>query len=307
MTDDSDLFVILLAAELLAFAWLLLFFRLQARSRETSQRVKKFSTVRAGGVLPSNDKAGIFVHLCLSDLTQSQREAIPGIFGSRLVAKARHEAMFVATRIAFSAIAWLTGYLLVAFLLGQRDVPTLILLAFSSLFGAIAWWTTARYLSGLLQERRNNISAGMPYALDLILICLDSGTALETAIARVADELSARDPLVSAELLRTLTDINVVGNRELAFRNLADRVGTDNMHSIVGVLCQSLQYGSSISVALKGAIENMKRVELITLEDRAGKLPVQLTMPGLIFTFPQVIVLLAGPGVLSLLDTLAST
>lgn len=307
MTYDSIFFAALLAAELLAFAWLVLFFRLRARSRVTAERVNKFSTARVGGAPPSDEKAGLIFHLGLSDLTQAQRDAIPWIFGSRSVARGHCETMFVTTRIALSAIAWMTGYLLVAFFFGQRDVPAAILIALSSAFGAIAWWTTARYLSGLLQERRNNISTGMPYALDLILICLDSGTALETAIARVADELSARDPLVSAELMRTLTDINVVGNRELAFRNLADRVGTDNMHSIVGVLCQSLQYGSSISVALKGAIENMKRVELITLEDRAGKLPVQLTMPGLIFTFPQVIVLLAGPGVLSLLDTLAST
>jgi tight adherence protein C len=307
MTDDSTFLVALLAAELVACAWLVLFFRLRARSRVTTQRINKFSTARISGAPSSEVKPSLFVQLCLSDLTQSQREAIPWIFGSGPVAGGRHETIFAATRTVFSAIAWLTGYLLFAFLFSQRDVPVAISILSSGALGAVAWWGASRYLSGLLQDRRNSVSAGMPYALDLILICLDSGTALETAIARVADELSARDPLVSAELLRTLTDINVVGNRELAFRNLADRVGTDNMHSIVGVLCQSLQYGSSISIALKGAIENMKRVELITLEERAGKLPVQLTMPGLVFTFPQVIVLLAGPGVLSLVDTLANT
>lgn len=307
MTGNSTPLLILLALELLAAAWLVMFYLLRSPSRITATRVTQFSAPKVKKTFSHQKKPRFLVRLCMFDLNKAQREAIPLIFGPEGSPNASQNELFIVGRVAFSVATWLTGYLLFTFLLSDWGVHAAFVITLSSIFGAVGWWGTSKYLSGLAQDRRNSISAGMPYALDLILICLDSGTALETAIARVAEELSARDPMVSAELLRTLTDINVIGNRELAFRNLGDRIGTDNMHSIVGVLCQSLQYGSSLSVALKGAIENMKRVELITLEERAGKLPVQLTMPGLIFTFPQVIVLLAGPGVLSLLDTLANT
>lgn len=307
MTGNSNLLLVLFAAELLAAAWLVMFYLLRSPSRVTANRVAQFSAAKVKRVSSQKKKNGLLARLCMFDLNEAQRDAIPLIFRQDGSPNASQNQIFVIGRVAFATATWLTGYLLFNFLLSDWGVHGAVIMALSSIFGAAGWWVTSKYLSGLAQDRRNSISAGMPYALDLILICLDSGTALETAIARVADELSARNPMVSAELLRTLTDINVIGNRELAFRNLGDRIGTDNMHSIVGVLCQSLQYGSSLSVALKGAIENMKRVELITLEERAGKLPVQLTMPGLIFTFPQVIVLLAGPGVLSLLDTLANT
>lgn len=307
MTGDSNFLLALLAVELLGAAWLVMFYLLRLPNRVTATRVKQFSAVGSKRVQLQKKQHGWLVRLCLADLNEAQRDAIPTALGWNSSSNWTHDEIFIVGRVGITAATWLTGYLIIKLAWTDWAVHSIVTIALSSIFGAAGWWGTSKYLAGLARDRRNSISAGMPYALDLILICLDSGTALETAIARVAEELSTRDPLVSAELLRTLKDINVIGNRELAFRNLGDRVDTDNMYSIVGVLCQSLQYGSSLSVALKGAIENMKRVELITLEERAGKLPVQLTVPGLIFTFPQVIVLLAGPGVLSLLATLTNT
>ena len=297
----------LLAFELLGLLWLVLFFRLRSPNSISAERVVRFRIKEDDTERGTEQNWPLFIKYSMLDLDQTQRDAIAFLFGYENVPSARYDQSFAVGRISFAATSWLLGYLLLDTVLDQRNVHVLTLIATSAGFAVAAWWSTGKYLYRLARERRNRISSGMPYALDLILICLDSGTALETAIVRVADELSERDPMVSAELLRTLADINLLGNRELAFRNLGDRVDTDNMYSIVGVLCQALQYGSSLSVALKDAIENMKRVELITLEERAGKLPVQLTIPGLIFTFPQVMILLAGPGVLSLLDTLAST
>lgn len=297
----------LLAFELLGLLWLFMFLRLRSPNGISAERVVRFRTTEEAAERGTDQSWPLFIKYSMFDLDQTQRDAISFLFGNENVPSARHDQSFAVGRISFAATSWLLGYLLLDTVLDQRNVHVLTLIATSAGFAAAAWWSTGKYLYRLARERRNRISSGMPYALDLILICLDSGTALETAIVRVADELSERDPMVSAELLRTLADINLLGNRELAFRNLGDRVDTDNMYSIVGVLCQALQYGSSLSVALKDAIENMKRVELINLEERAGKLPVQLTIPGLVFTFPQVMILLAGPGVLSLLDTLAST
>ena len=304
MLASTALLWTLLISELLGLLLLVLFFYLNSPGRISAQRIVRFRYLEKRDIIVKNNIFSIISNFCLLDLNHDQKEQISFLFEGRDLPFFDKVQYFAIGRIFFSITVWLIGYFLLNFFLNNWSIHGTILLLISILFAGTAWWGIGRYLSILVQGRRNRISEGMPDALDLILICLDSGSALETAIVRVANELSDRDPMVSAELLKTVADINVIGNRELAFRNLGDRVGTPDMYSIVGILCQSLQYGSSISVALKGATENIKQVEILTLEERAGKLPIQLTMPGLIFTLPQVMILLGGPGVLALIDTL---
>lgn len=242
------------------------------------------------------------VRVCLADLPELQRVAIPWLGAMyRINAEASLKA-FAWLRIAFAVLGFVASGYFLSLLTSDLNFAGLLMLLGGLPLAGINWWAMRRYVASLARSRQDSISQGMPYALDLILICLDSGVALEAAISRVAAELSARDPLVAEELYRTLLDINVLGSREQAFRNLGERIDTANMRTIVTVLCQALQYGSSLAVSLKEAIQNMKRVELLDLEERAGKLPVQLSMPGMLFTLPQVIILLAGPGVVQLLD-----
>ena len=245
----------------------------------------------------------LLVRVCLRDLPELQRAAIPWLGAMyRLDAEASLKA-FAWLRIALAVLGFAASGYFLSLLTGDLNFAGLLILLGGLPLAGINWWAMRRYVASLARSRQESISQGMPYALDLILICLDSGVALESAISRVAAELSARDPLVAEELYRTLLDINVLGSREQAFRNLGERVDTANMRTIVTVLCQALQYGSSLAASLKEAIQNMKRVELLDLEERAGKLPVQLSLPGMLFTLPQVIILLAGPGVVQLIDT----
>lgn len=243
------------------------------------------------------------VQLCLWDLPEEHRVAIPWLGAAYRLSPAASLELFAWLRIALLAVGVMVPIFLFGFVFPQAQFKLLLMLVGALALAGTNWWMSRRYVAGLAKARRESISLGMPYALDLILICLDSGVALEAAISRVAAELSHRSPLVSEELYRTLLDINVLSSREQAFRNLGERIDTANMRTIVTVLCQSLQYGSSLAVSLKEAIQNMKRLELLDLEERAGKLPVQLTLPGMVFTLPQVIILLAGPGVVSLLET----
>lgn len=275
--------------------------RLQVERRVTTHLGASHPGLGKGSRLGSRDDT-LLVRACLGDIPESQRAAIPW-FGAmyRLDTEASFKA-FVWLRIALALLGFAASGYFLSLLASDLNFAGLLMLLGGLPLAGINWWATRRYVASLSRSRQDSISQGMPYALDLILICLDSGVALEAAISRVAAELSARDPLVAEELYRTLLDINVLGSREQAFRNLGERVDTANMRNIVTVLCQALQYGSSLAASLKEAIQNMKRVELLDLEERAGKLPVQLSMPGMLFTLPQVIILLAGPGVVQLLD-----
>ena len=243
------------------------------------------------------------IRFALKDLSQAERDVLPWMMAEMKFGATHSAEIFVIGRLLLVVVGAAASWTLIESILRSYDLGYLPLVI-AAVAGAIGNWFLARnFVKGAVLSRSDRVAHSMPYALDLVLICLDSGAGLETAMARVAAELKARDPLVAEELTRTLLDINVIGNREQAFRNLGDRIGTVNMNAIVTVLSQSLQYGSSLSEALRGAISTMKRTELIALEERAGKLPVQLSLPGMALTFPQVIILLAGPGVLDLLDT----
>lgn len=299
-----DLLITLLIAELALFGVVLVVGVLSWRRSAIARRVKTHLTVgEVEASATSSDRVHPLIGLALRDLAPNERFILPWLAEQMHLNPRYATEQFVAGRIAFALMggssAWILGRAVAA---GHVSAPLVGLIA--AAIGVVANWRIARgFVSSATSLRADRVAHAMPYALDLILICLDSGAALETAISRVAAELAPRDPLVAEELQRTLLDINVLGNRDQAFRNLGDRIGTANMHAIVTVLSQSLQYGSSLSEALKGAIDNMKSTELIALEERAGKLPVQLSLPGMMLTFPQVIILLAGPGVLDLLDT----
>jgi len=256
--------------------------------------------------VPVRELRSPLVRLFLPDIPEEQMEALIWLGQRYHLGAEQSLQVFAICRAAFAALGMTTGFAVVRLAVADWQLGPLVEALLAAIGVWLNWWVGSRYILGVTRARQDTVAMGMPYALDLVLICLDSGIALEAAISRVSSELTVRDPLVAKELARTLLDINILGNRELAFRKLGERIDTESMRAIVAVLCQSLQYGSSLVDSLKEAIENMKRVELLTLEERAGKLPVQLTLPGLIFTLPQVIILLAGPGVLSLIDVLGA-
>lgn len=302
----SDILAALLAAQIAIFAVVALLRAGGLRRFLLERRVSSHLAATSEPVVAAAVRRieySRFVRLCLWDLPDGQRVAIPWLGAMYRLGPTASLVAFAWIRVAALTLGVAVPMYLFSFVFDETQfgIPAMVLGAFT--LSGMNWWMTRRYAAGLARARQETISRGMPYALDLILICLDSGVALEASILRVGAELSVRDPLVAEELQRTLLDINVLGSREQAFRNLGERIDTANMRSIVTVLCQSLQYGSSLAVSLKEAIQNMKRVELLDLEERAGKLPVQLTLPGMVFTLPQVIILLAGPGVVSLLET----
>lgn len=252
------------------------------------------------------DLNGALVGLLMRDIPEEQLQALVWL-GARYRLSARQSLQaFAVGRATFATLGLATAFVLVEIVLANWDFSFAVKAIAGGLGVYLNWWVSNRYIRGVSRARKDAVAIGMPAAFDLVLICLDSGLALEGAIARVSSELETRDPLVAQELSRTLLDINILGDRTQAFLNLGERIDTESMRAIVTVLCQALQYGSSLVESLKDAIENMKRLELLTLEERAGKLPVQLTLPGLVFTLPQVIILVAGPGVLGLLNVLGT-
>ncbi len=143
---------------------------------------------------------------------------------------------------------------------------------------------------------------GMPDALDMLVICSEAGLGLEAAFERVGNEIAFGHPIVGLEMLTTLQEMQINSDRRAALIGLGERTGLDSLRRLGGTLVQTMQYGTPLSSALRTLSTEMRQETLIRFEEKAGRLPVLLTMPMIIFILPCVFLVVAGPAVVQVVQ-----
>ena len=242
--------------------------------------------------------------LVLRDIDTADQDTLYWYFGNFKIAEKYVGLAFLGMRIFYAFL--IGGFLGLFYWISQNAYPEKFLLAPMLILSFyVSWKYTKSWAAKATRDRNITTANNLPYALDLILICLDSGLGLESAIERVSKELRTRQPDIANELDLTLADLNVLGSQEEAFQAMAERLDTQSVRSVVAIICQSLQYGSAITEALKNAIQLMRRTEIIMLEERANKLPSKITLITLLFIFPPMLVVIAGPAVLNMIKSLS--
>ena len=142
---------------------------------------------------------------------------------------------------------------------------------------------------------------GMPDSLDMLVICSEAGLGLEAAFERVASEIVHGHPVVAQEMLTTLQEMQINADRRAALIGLGDRTGLESLRRLGGTLVQTMQYGTPLSSALRTLSAEMRQETLIRFEEKAGRLPVLLTMPMILFILPTVFLIVAGPAVVQVI------
>jgi tight adherence protein C len=183
--------------------------------------------------------------------------------------------------------------------------------------GAVAWiaaMVTAAYVGSLLprfvldrlvRRRQDAIRLSLPDALDLLVICTNAGLALNAALERVADEMELVAPELADELKLTSSELKLSSDIERVLGGLAERCGTDGMRTLVNTFLQARQYGTAITQALRILAKTERTARMMRLEEAAAKLSVKMTLPMMLFILPTVLIVAAGPAILSLMDTLS--
>jgi tight adherence protein C len=136
---------------------------------------------------------------------------------------------------------------------------------------------------------------GLPDALDLLVICADAGLPLETAIDRVASEITESDASTSNELTITSREMKMLPDRRMALKNMGTRTGLDSLITLGGTLAQTLKYGTPLTQALRVLSDEMRHTMLVRFEAKAAKLPVLLTLPTIALFLPCIILIVIGP------------
>jgi tight adherence protein C len=145
---------------------------------------------------------------------------------------------------------------------------------------------------------------GIPDALDLLVVCSEAGMALESALEHVSKEIRHSNPAVSVALAKLLDELLVLPDRREAFKNFGDRTGIEGARRLATMLGQSMQYGTPLSQVLRTIAIDLRRERLLALETKAARLPVLLVLPLILFIMPSMFIVLAGPAMMRLTDTL---
>lgn len=155
-------------------------------------------------------------------------------------------------------------------------------------------------LKKLVARRSNNLRRAFPDALDLLVVCVEAGLGLAAAIQRVADELAVSHPELAFELSTVNAEIRAGTAREKALKNLADRTGLADIRGLVGLLVQTMRFGTSISDALRVYSEEFRDIRMQRAEEQAAKMGTKLIFPLIFCMFPVFFIVAIGPAVLNI-------
>lgn len=169
--------------------------------------------------------------------------------------------------------------------------------AASALFG---YYLPDLYVSNRIQARRASIMRAFPDALDLLLICVESGMSIEAAFGRVGNEIGVQSVELAEELALTTAELSYLPNRRQAFQNLADRCGHNGVKAVSAALIQSEKYGTPMGQALRVAAQENREMRMSEAERKAAALPSKLTVPMILFFLPCLFVVVLGGAMLKI-------
>ncbi len=185
-----------------------------------------------------------------------------------------------------------------------RGLSPLLLAGMFSLLIIVGYFLPTLVVRHMMGARQAKIKKGLPDALDLLVVCVEAGQGLNGALKRVAEDFKLSNPPLAREFDLVNLEITAGLEREQALRNLAERTGVEEVESLCSILIQSDRFGTSMATALRVQSETLRTKRRQKLEEQAAKTPVKLLFPLLLCIFPAVMVVILGPAVIRVMETL---
>jgi tight adherence protein C len=197
--------------------------------------------------------------------------------------------------LSLPAIVFLVGQWFPELSMGQ----VFFYMAMAAGFGVIA---PNGVLTRLMERRLRTLRNAFPDALDLLVVCVESGLGLSAAIQRVADEIVVSHGELARELGLVNAETRAGVDRSVALRNLADRTGLDDIRGLVSLLVQTMRFGTSVADALRVYSNEFRDRRLQKAEEEAAKIGTKLIFPLVLCLFPSFFTVAIGPAVIRLIS-----
>ncbi len=157
------------------------------------------------------------------------------------------------------------------------------------------------FVSNAIARRQASIMRAFPDALDLMLICVESGMSIEAAFGRVAAEVGTGSVELAEELGLATAEMSYLPDRRQAFENLARRTGHSGVKAVAAALIQSEKYGTPMGQALRVTAQENREMRMQEAERKAHSLPAKLTVPMIVFFLPCLFVVILGPAIIKIM------
>lgn len=179
-----------------------------------------------------------------------------------------------------------------ALLMLRGDDASLAIGAFLIIIGLFG---AKLYISNSTQKRKKELVRSFPDSLDLLVVCVESGLALDAALNRVCDELGYAHPELTKELNRTRLELALLNNRSQALANLSERTDIVAFRSLVAALIQTERFGTNLTDTLRVLSDDYRQTRLMLAEEKAGRLPALMTIPLVCLLLPAFIIIILAP------------
>ena len=151
------------------------------------------------------------------------------------------------------------------------------------------------FLGNVISKRQLSVRRSWPDALDLLLICVESGMSIEHAFRRVSTEVGSASVPLAEELALTTAELSYLPERRKAYENLAIRTGLDGVKAVCTALAQAEKYGTPLGTALRILAQENRDMRMMEAEKKAAQLPPMLTVPMILFFLPVLFIVILGP------------
>jgi tight adherence protein C len=196
---------------------------------------------------------------------------------------------------AVTPILFLAGSVLYVFVIShmEKSLPIKIGMCLGAAW--LGLQAPMLFLKNAIKKRQLSIKRAFPDALDLLLICIESGMSIETAFRKVSLEIGSQSVALAEEFSLTTAELSYLQDRKVAYENLARRTGLEGVKSVCLALQQSERYGTPLGQSLRVMAQENRDMRMNEAEKKAAALPPKLTVPMILFFLPVLFVVILGP------------
>jgi tight adherence protein C len=180
------------------------------------------------------------------------------------------------------------------------EQPTMVRVFIAIVAAYVGFYLPVIYVNNVAGKRKHGIKRAWPDALDLLLICVESGMSVEASFRRVADEIGLQSVDLAEELVLTTSELSFLPERKQAYENLYQRTGLDSVKSVSQALIQAERYGTPVAHALRVLSNESREMRMNEAEKKAAALPPKLTVPMILFFLPVLFAVILGPAFITI-------
>ena len=207
---------------------------------------------------------------------------------------------YIFSRLVIPIVLFLAA-IIYLFGVDKFDQPAIIRLLIAMGIGIVGVYVPNVLLKNKIQKRQLSIRRAWPDALDLMLICVESGMSIEQAFKKVADEVAVQSIPLAEELALVNAELSYLNDRRKAYENLGKRTGLEQVKAVMTSLIQADSYGTPVGQALRVLAQESRDMRMAEAEKKAAGLPPKLTVPMIVFFLPCLFIVIIGPAIIQVM------